>query len=109
MPNSGIRIGRLFGINIDVDWSWVFIFLLVAVNLAVSVFPSIHPDWPPALTWGTAIVAALLFFASVWAHELAHSVVAKARGLPVNSIVLFLFGGVSNIAHEPSSPDSEFL
>lgn len=109
MPNSGIKIGRLFGINIYIDWSWVFIFLLVVVNLAVGVFPSLHPDWSAALIWGTAIAAAILFFASVLAHELAHSVVAKANGLPVNSIVLFLFGGVSNIAHEPSSAGTEFL
>jgi Zn-dependent protease/CBS domain-containing protein len=105
---SGFRIGRLFGINIYVDWSWLLIFFLVTWNLATS-FTQVHPTWAPALTWGVAIVAALLFFASVLAHELAHSVVAQMQDIPVRNITLFLFGGVSNIQQEPKSPRAEFL
>ncbi len=106
---SGFRFGRLFGINLYVDWSWLLIFVLVTWNLAAGVFPSLHPGWSPVMNWGIALVAALLFFASVLAHELAHSVVAKARGLPVRRITLFMFGGVSNIEREPESPSTEFL
>ncbi len=106
---SGIRVGRLFGVNIFLDWSWIFIFLLVTWNLAAGVFPSLHPDWSPALYWGLGLVASLLFFASVLAHELAHAVVAQARGLPVRRITLFIFGGVANIESEPGSPATEFL
>lgn len=109
MLRSGFRVGRIVGINIFIDWSWVFIFLLITANLAVGFFPSSHPQWGPVLSWITALVAALLFFASVLAHELAHSIVAKARGLPVSRITLFLFGGVSNIEHEPTSPGTEFI
>ncbi|HBY94417.1 MAG: site-2 protease family protein [Ardenticatenaceae bacterium] len=105
---GGFRIGRLFGINIGIDWSWLLIFLLVTWNLA-TVFSQVHPAWGPALNWGIAAVAAILFFASVLAHELAHSLVAKAQGLPVRNITLFLFGGVSNIEREPPSPGAEFL
>ena len=106
---SGLRLGRIFGINIYIDWSWIFIFLLVTWNLAAGVFPQLHPNWGATLNWGTAIVASLLFFASVLAHELAHSLVAKARGLPVRNITLFLFGGVSNIQREPASAGTEFV
>jgi Zn-dependent protease/CBS domain-containing protein len=105
---SGFRVARLFGINIRVDWSWLLIFALVTWNLS-AVFAKAHSDWGSLLNWGTALVAAILFFLSVLAHELAHSLVAKARGMPVRNIKLFLFGGVSNIGREPSSPGAEFL
>jgi Zn-dependent protease/predicted transcriptional regulator len=105
---SGFSIGRVFGINIRIDWSWLFIFFLVTWNLS-TVFGQAHAGWGPTLVWGMAIVAAFLFFASVLAHELAHSLVARARGIPVRSITLFLFGGVSDIQREPDSPDVEFV
>ena len=106
---SGFKVGTLFGISIHVDWSWILIFLLVTWNLAGSVFPSLHPDWPVTTNIALGIVAALLFFLSILLHELAHSLVAKARGLPVRRITLFFFGGVSNIEREPPSPATEFL
>lgn len=106
---SGVRIARLFGISIFIDWSWLLIFLLVTWNLASSVFPSLHPAWSTALNWGMGILASGLFFASVLAHELAHSLMAGARGLPVRRITLFIFGGISNIEREPPSPATEFL
>ena len=105
---SGFGIGRIFGINIRIDWSWLLIFFLITWNLSAA-FGQMHPDWGAGLTWGVAIVAALLFFASVLAHELAHSLIARARGVPVRSITLFLFGGVSNIQRDPPSPMAEFL
>jgi Zn-dependent protease/CBS domain-containing protein len=105
---NGWRIGRLFGITIYVDWSWLLIFLLVTVNLATE-FAQLHPNWGVVLNWIVAISAALLFFASVLAHELAHSMVARAHGIPVRDITLFLFGGVANIQEEPRSPRAEFL
>ena len=107
--NNGISIGRIFGIKIGIDWSWLFIFLLVTWNLALGVFPQTHPEWSLGLDIGLAVVASILFFLSVLAHELAHSVVAVSRGLPVRNITLFLFGGVSNIQREPQSPGTEFV
>jgi len=108
MTNKGIRIAKLFGINIRIDWSWVLILLLVVWNLSV-VFSQIHPDWGLTLTITIAVSAALLFFLSVLLHELAHSLVAKAQGIPVDSITLFLFGGVASIREEPKSPVNEFV
>ena len=108
MLGRGLTIGRLFGIRIEIDWSWLLIFILVVWNLS-AVFGDIHPDWTATLRWGLALVAALLFFLSVVAHELAHALMAQAQDVPVRSITLFLFGCVSNIQREPPSPRAEFL
>jgi Zn-dependent protease len=107
MIGNGFRIGRIAGITIRVDWSWLFILLLITWNLS-SLFRQLHPEWGLAANWGIALAAALLFFGSVLAHEMAHSLVARAQGLPVRNITLFLFGGVSNIQKEPESPKNEF-
>ena len=104
---SGFRLGKVFGIDINIDWSWLLIFTLISWSLASSL-GQIHPEWGGTMQWGLAVTAALLFFASVMAHELAHAVVARNMGVPVRNITLFLFGGISNIQKEPSSPFSEF-
>jgi Zn-dependent protease/CBS domain-containing protein len=104
---KGIRIGRLFGINIRIDWSWLLIFLLVTWSLS-GFFAQTNAGWGVALQWSAGAIAALLFFGSVLAHELAHSLVARAQGVPVRDITLFLFGGVSSIEREPASPAREF-
>jgi len=106
---TGLRVARLFGIDIYIDGSWLLVFVLVTWDLAAFVFPSLHPGWSTATNIAVSLVAALLFFASVLAHELAHSIVATWRGLPVRSITLFIFGGISNIEREPASPGTEFL
>jgi Zn-dependent protease/predicted transcriptional regulator len=108
MMRGGLRIGRIFGIEIDLNWSLIFIFLLITWSLA-SGFEAMHNNWSTGLSWGVAIVAAILFFASILAHELAHSLVARTQGVPVRRITLFLFGGVSDIQREPPSPTAEFL
>ena len=104
----GMKLGRVLGIDIAFDYSWLFIVVLMTWSLAVS-FRRWHPGWSTALSLFTALAAALLFFASVLLHELAHSIVARRFGVPVHSIVLFLFGGVSNIERDPPSAKAEFL
>ena len=105
---TGFRLGRLFGISIHVDWSWLVIFGLVSWSLSAT-FGQIHPGWSAGMRWEMAMLAAFLFFASVLAHELAHSLAALARRVPVQNITLFMFGGVSNIQREPATPAEELF
>jgi Zn-dependent protease len=103
----GFRFGRAFGVDLRVDWSWVFIFLLLTWNLT-AVFAAWHPGWSMGGQFAVALVASLLFFGCILVHEIAHAVVAKWNDVPVRSITLFLFGGVSNVEHEPRSAGAEF-
>jgi len=104
-----MRIGRLFGIEIRVDFSWILIFLLVVISLRYGFFPAALRDSTPTAYWLLGISAALLLFASVLVHELAHSLAARRYGIDVHAITLFLFGGVSQIRGEPRSPGAEFV
>jgi len=102
------RIGSLFGIDICLDLSVIIIFALVVGILGGSVFPVWHPDWSATLCWMTGLGAGILFFLSLLLHELAHSVVAKGYGIAVPRITLFMFGGVSEMQEEPTTPQKEF-
>ena len=103
------RLFTIAGIEIRLDTSVVVIFALIVFSLATGVFPNWHPDWSPWLTWGTALVSGVLFFVSLLAHELAHSVVAQRYGIRVPRITLFLFGGMAETAEEPADAKQEFL
>ena len=107
MPGS-FRIFKIAGISIEINLSWLIILVLLTSSLALDWFPSAAPAYPILTYWTLGLFAALLLFASVLVHELAHSLVARARGLPVKSITLFIFGGVSDIERQPQSPGVEF-
>ncbi len=105
------RIGKILGIPFEVNLSWVVIFVLVALTLATSYYPAIDgaqgaPYW---LLGVLGVVTALLFFASILAHEVSHAVVTKLEGGNVEKITLFIFGGIAQIAEEPTTPGRELL
>jgi len=101
-----MRIGKIFGIDIIVNLSWIFIFAFVAWALIdQGPFRLIAISPLQRITLG--IITALLFFASVLTHELAHSLVARKRGIPIASITLFIFGGVSSLQGEPNTAPVE--
>lgn len=106
---NGYRLGRIFGIDVHIHGSWLVIGGLVLWTLAASALPADYPDLSGAMRLLMAAVITLLFFVSLLAHELAHSVVAMARGIPVHRITFFLFGGMAQTSTDSRSAGEEFL
>src|SRR5579875_3082660 len=104
-----IRLGRLFGIEVGFNWSLIVIFVLVAWTLASSVLPGAAPGQPVLAYWLVGLAGAVVFFVCLLAHEFAHAIAARRRGMKVGGITLWLFGGVSQLEGEPPSPGAEAL
>ncbi|HET9334181.1 MAG TPA: site-2 protease family protein [Gemmatimonadota bacterium] len=100
---------RLAGIRVTIDPSWFLIFLLVAWSLATGYLPERLPGSPAPILWLLAGGLALALFGSVLAHEFSHSLVARSRGVDVDEITLFIFGGAAKLRDEPRDAASEFL
>jgi Zn-dependent protease len=105
MFSRAVRLVRIRGIDVRLDPSLLLFAVLVGWTLW-SRFATVHP-------LGTAIAmaaaGAVLFFASILAHELAHAFEALHRGLEVHGITLFLFGGVTEMDARSESPRDEFV
>lgn len=105
---SSFRLGRIAGVEIGIHYTWLLAFILITWSLAQGFFPQYYPGWELSTYWITGVLAALFLFLSVLVHELAHSLIAMAKGLSVRGITLFIFGGVSSIKGEPERPNVEF-
>lgn len=105
--NETFRIGRIAGIRVGVNWTVALIALLLAWALATQLLPATTPDRPAAEYWIAGAIAALLFLASLLAHELAHAIVARREGLEVEGITLWLLGGVAQLRGEARTPGAE--
>ncbi len=103
-----IRLFTVFGIDIGVHYTWVFAFVLITWSLASGAYPDLFGRWSRTEYWAAGIISSLVLFAFVLVHELAHSLVAKRKGLPVKGITLFIFGGVSNLGAESKRAWDEF-
>ena len=107
---GSFNIGKIAGIQIAVHWSWVLIFTLLTWSFASNggILDTSYPEWSNERRTAVAIIVAVIFFSSILLHELSHSLVAKAKGIPVRGITLFVFGGVSNLGREAQSAGEEF-
>lgn len=107
MIGSGIRLGRILGIEVSVDTSWFVIAFLLAWSF-FSVFEAAFPASETAISVVMGVATAILFFTSVVLHEVSHSVMARRLGMPVEGITLFIFGGVTRTGQESESAGDEF-
>jgi Zn-dependent protease len=101
------QVGRIFGIPLFIDASW-FLILALFTFINGSEWQRAYPAWSSGVAWGAGFAMALLLFGSVLLHELGHSLVARSQGIQVNSITLFLFGGVAAIDRESRTPGQAF-
>ena len=111
MTGSGtgnITIGHVWGIPIQINPSLFLILALLTWTLAGGLLPAAYPEMSDIGRWLTALLTALLFFASILLHELAHAWVARRNGIPVISITLYIFGGIAQIGGKPKAPGAEF-
>jgi len=104
---NGLRVITLFGIRVILHPSWFVIFALLVAWLGYA-DPSISRLGPVG-RWSVALFASVLFFGSVLAHELAHALVARRRGLVIKEITLFFFGGAASLEREAPTARTEFL
>ena len=109
MGMRSIRLGRIFGIPVGLDLSLLLIAGLLTLSLAADRFPAEFPGEPTAAYWFVGLVTAGLFFASVLAHEIAHSLVARRHGVQVDGITLWMLGGVAKLGGESPSARAELL
>lgn len=104
---GGFRLGSVLGFEIRIDYSWFVIFFLVLWSFSAGVFPAQFPDLSAATYFLMGAIGTLLFFASLLAHELSHSVVARQKNVPVEGITLFIFGGMARTRLESETPEDE--
>jgi len=109
MNGKTLTLIKILGFKIKVNISWVFIALLLSWALAQGYFPTVYEGLTKITYWWMGVIAMLGLFVSIVLHELAHSVVARAFGMEIKSITLWLLGGVAEMADEPPHPRAEFL
>ncbi|MCB0997305.1 MAG: site-2 protease family protein [Acidimicrobiales bacterium] len=106
--DRGLRLGHVRGIEVRVNWSVLVIAWLICWSLAESVLPRLAENYRTGEYWAAGGVTAVLFFVSLGLHELGHSVTAQRHGVRVESITLWLFGGVARLGGPAADARSEW-
>src|ERR1700720_5039059 len=102
--NENLGLGRIAGIHVGLNWSLLVVAALIAWSIATGILPAAAPGQTSAAYWTAGVISAFVYLASLLAHELAHSIVATRRGVKVEGITLWLFGGGSRFNTERSAP-----
>lgn len=104
---ASVRLGRVAGIEVGLHWSLAIVFAFIVWTLATQVLPSVVPDQPQSAYWLASSIAGLLFYVSLLSHEMGHALVARRRGLQVDGITLWLFGGIARLRGDAATPGLE--
>ncbi len=109
MTSRGVPIGRIAGIKVTADWSVLVIGVLLAWGVEGAAVPAVAKGTPEWLAWTVGGIAAILLIASLTAHELGHALLARYRGIEVEGIRLWLFGGVAQMSGDWMTGKTEML
>jgi Zn-dependent protease len=102
-----LRLGHIAGVRVGVNWSVIVIFLLITFGLAAGRFPVLVPDLPTGAYLAAGLAAAVVFLASLLAHEISHAIVARRNGVGVEGITLWMFGGVARLQGDAQDPGAD--
>jgi Zn-dependent protease/CBS domain-containing protein len=105
--DSSVRLGRIAGIDIGAHWSLAIVFVLISWTLADQILPQMVPGESLNAYWLVALIAALLFYFSLLAHEMGHALVARRLGVSVEGITLWIFGGVARLSGDAATAGAE--
>lgn len=108
MRQGSIRLGRIAGVPLSMDLGVLVIGGFLTWILATLILPNGAPGLVGSVYWSVGIVGAVLFLASLLAHEMAHAIVARRNDVRVQGITLWLFGGFAQFENEPRTPGAEF-
>lgn len=109
MFTKRIPLFKLFGFGVAVDLTWLILAALVTWSLAAGLFPALYPELGQTAYWSMGVVGMIGLLISIVVHEFSHSLVARAYGMPIKGITLFIFGGVAEMNEEPVGPKPEFF
>jgi Zn-dependent protease len=103
-----LQVAKIRGIPIRLHFTLLIAFILISWTVSAHLMPEIYPRLSIAEYWTIGIIGAIILFISVLLHELAHSIIARSKyGLNVHQIILFVFGGVSDIEETPQEDSSK--
>ena len=118
--DGSFRIGRIFGIPILIHYSFILVIPLFAWIIGSQILLTtemLHGTFSipidtsliteGIMPWILGTVVALGLFGGVLIHELAHSVVARSKGIKINSITLMIFGGIASMEEGVPDPKAE--
>jgi len=103
-----VTIAKVKGVKIRIHFTFLIVFALVTWTLSVELVPMLLPGLTYVIYLSIAVVGAIVLFGSVILHELAHSIMATRYRIKVRQIILFIFGGVSEIEEEPKDFQKQF-
>jgi Zn-dependent protease/predicted transcriptional regulator len=103
-----LQIGTLKKIPIRLHFTLIIVFFLISWTLATGFMPRYYPSLNDSQYWIMGIVGAVILFISILLHELSHSLLSIRYGIRVHQIILFIFGGISDIKDETKDFKKEF-